>query len=213
LRSGLFNRSLSFFDGRFNGSFFGYGFLNRSFFNSRCCFRCLMNRARLYAVLLVEKFDNLRTQNVLVVAEITGEFLRQVSFTIEGDIHVVSLSLVVDGISKTALAPILDLDDFTVIGGDDAVELFDELLAGGFLDSGIDDIDDLVFVHDAFSPPFGLLALQHHSCRARMCRFIIVSPRNGFCKLFLKEFSGFVDVQGELLYNPTDPSQGGIFLL
>ena len=107
-------------------------------------------RTRLDAALLLQKLDDLGTDNVLVDAEITGELLGQLGSAVEADIHVVTFGLVVDGVGQATLAPLLNLDNLTAVGSDDTVELLDELLAGSLLDGGIDDVDQFVLIHDLF---------------------------------------------------------------
>ena len=117
-------------------------------------------RTRLYAALLLQQLDDLRTDDALVDLQVTGQLLRQLGAGVESDVDVVTLGLVVDGIGQAALAPLLNLDNLTAVGSDDTVELLDELLAGGLLDSGIDDVDQFVLIHDPFTsfwtlvPPF-----------------------------------------------------------
>lgn len=117
------------------------------------------NRTRLHAALLFKQLDDLRTDDVLVDAEITGELLGQLGSAVESDIHVITFGLVVDSVGQTTLAPLLNLDNLAAVGSDDTVELLDELLAGGFLDGGINDVDQFVLIHDPFTS-FWTLALQ-----------------------------------------------------
>ena len=117
------------------------------------------NRARLHAALLLKQLDDLRTDDVLVDAEITGELLGQLGSAVESDIHVITFGLVVDSVGQTTLAPLLNLDNLAAVGSDDTVELLDELLAGGLLDGGINDVDQFVLIHDPFTS-FWTLALQ-----------------------------------------------------
>lgn len=67
------------------------------------------NRARLHAALLLKQLDDLRTDDVLVDAEITGELLGQLGSAVESDIHVITFGLVVDGVGQAALAPLSTL--------------------------------------------------------------------------------------------------------
>ena len=99
--------------------------------------------------------DDQVTQHLLVDLQKALDFLGNFGFSAEIHQHIVTLSLVVDGVSKAALAPFIDLFHHTAVGGDLRGHLFDQLLAGSVFEGGVDDVHHFVFVQ-TLSPPYGL---------------------------------------------------------